>query len=195
MKNRWIACGAVLCASSFFVGHAVAQDGGDKPGGGFPMPAWMQKTKEHESFKRLEGSWKVVSKFWMMPGADPTVSEGEGVVELLYDGKVVHQTYKGSMMGTPFTGQLFMGFDTIDKEFVSVWMDSMSPIISISRGKERDGVINFEGKEANPMTGKKEKSLMSVKWINDDQYKVTFHKVTEEGKKVLGGEMTYTRKK
>ena len=131
----------------------------------------------------------------MTPGADPMVDEGEAVTKLLYDGKIVHQNYKGSIMGKPFTGQLFMGFDTIDKEFVSVWMDSMSPIISVSRGKERDGVINFEGKEANPMTGMKEKSLMSVEWINDDQYKVTFHKVTEEGKKVLGGEMTYTRKK
>ena len=194
MKKLWIVCGGVLCAASFFVGQVVAQEGGDKPAG-FPMPAWMQKTKEHESFKQLEGSWKTVAKFWMMPGADPMVDEGEAVTKLLYDGKIVHQNYKGSMMGKPFTGQLFMGFDTIDKEFVSVWMDSMSPMISVSRGKEQDGVIRFEGQEANPMTGKKQKSLMLVKWINDDQYQVTFHNVTDDGKKVMGGEITYTRKK
>ena len=194
MKKRWIVCGGVLCAASFFVGQVVAQEGGDKPAG-FPKPAWMQKTKEHESFKQLEGSWKAVSKFWMMPGADPMVSDGEAVTKLLYDGKVVHQHYRGSMMGKPFTGQLFIGFDTIDKEFVSIWMDSMSPIISISRGKEQDGVIHFEGREPNHMTGKKQKALMLVKWINDDQYSVTFHNVTDDGKKVMGGEITYTRKK
>ena len=99
-------------------------------------------------------------------------------------------------MGRDWSGRLLLGYDTIDKEHVAVWYDSMSPIISISRGKEKDGVITYEGMEADHMNpaGTKQKSKMTVQWDNDDQYSLTFYKVLADGTDQKAGEITYTRK-
>ena len=177
------------------LGPALAQEGEGGKGMGM-TPGWMKLTKEHADLKKIAGDWTYTMKMWMAPGTPPMESTGTASAKLLWQGNYLEQHVEGNMMGQAWKGRLLLGYDTIDKEHVAVWYDGMSPIISISRGKEKDGVITYEGMEADHMNpaGTKQKSKMTVKWDNDDQYTVTFFKVQKDGTDQKAGEITYTRK-
>ena len=199
MKNLWIVSAAVLlCGLSFFVGSVVAQDmgGEDKPaaGMGMGMPEWMKKTKEHEWIGKGVGEWTVASKMWMAPGAPPVAGTGELSTESMFDGKFTVSMFKSSWMGNPYEGHLLTGYDTVAKEFFSIWIDSYGPIASISRGTMVDGVLKMTGTGPDQMTGKPMKTASTMTWQGDDQYTFTMYKIVGE-QQIKGFEMVYTRKK
>ena len=98
-------------------------------------------------------------------------------------------------MGRPFKGKFILGYDTIDKEYVAIWFDTFSPVMSISRGAEKDGVVTKTAMDADWMSGKKVKSWTKQHWVNDDQFVLRFFKNGPDGKEFKSGEFTYTRKK
>jgi hypothetical protein len=195
-KKQWIAA-AALVAGAFLLGRAVAQeDEGDAGGAGMPgMPAWTQLTEEHAGLKKMVGDWTAESKFWIAPGQDPMVSKATASAKLIFGGRFLQMDYRGDMMGQPFNGLLHVGFDTIAKDFVSVWMDNMSPIVSVSRGPMKGGVIQLAGRDPEWMTGKMQDAWMNIRWLNDDQYVLEMWGPAPDGTKQKGGEIVYTRKK
>ena len=196
MKFRLLLTGiAIGVVPMLLLGPVVAQEG-EGGGMGMQMPGWMKLTKEHADLAKIAGDWTYTMKMWMAPGTPPMESTGTASGKLLWQGNYLEQQVGGNMMGQAWKGRLLLGYDTIDKEHVAVWYDSMSPIICISRGKEKDGVITYEGMEADHMNpaGTKQKSKMTVKWDNDDQYTLTFYKVQADGTDQKAGEITYTRK-
>ena len=195
MKFRLLLTGiAIGVVPMLLLGPVAAQEG--EGGMGMQMPGWTKLTKEHADLAKIAGDWTYTMKMWMAPGTPPMESTGTASGKLLWQGNYLEQHVGGNMMGRDWSGRLLLGYDTIDKEHVAVWYDSMSPIISISRGKEKDGVITYEGMEADHMNpvGTKQKSKMTVKWDNDDQYSVTFFKVQKDGTDQKTGEIIYTRK-
>ncbi|MHC4550097.1 MAG: DUF1579 domain-containing protein [Planctomycetota bacterium] len=196
MRNRWLWCGVALFGGlCFLMGSVVAQEESKKPGAGpGAMPGWMMLTKEHAGLRKLVGEWDSEWRFWMAPDAPPSQGKGSARAKLIHGGRFLRQEYKSTMMGQPFEGLLFLGYDTIDKEFVLAWMDSMSPVMSISRGKERDGAVRLYGWEPDHETGKKRKMLSVVRWAGDDRYTVTSYTIGEDGTETRAGEISYTRK-
>ena len=195
MKNRWIWCvAAAACGVSFLMGTVVetvvAQEG---EGGAMPMPEWMKLTREHEGFQKSVGDWKVTEKWWVSPDAAPMVTKAEASCKLHLNGRFLKQKYKSTMEGHPFEGRLYIGFDTLAKEYVSVWMDSMSPYLHYSRGKEVDGVLWFKGKSPDHMSGKMQTTAMSIEWKDDDEYVLTAYKLADDGSRTKTGELTYKR--
>jgi hypothetical protein len=195
MRNpkRWCVAALLGCVC-FLVGHVLAQDEGqENPGAGMGgMPPYMKLTAEHEGFKKMVGQWDS-SWEWTMPM--PMKGTGTATTEVILGGRFVRQVYKSQMMGQPWEGVLLLGYDTIEKEFVSVWIDSMSPLMSISRGKQQeDGSVKMFGVEPDPMTGQKKKVAHVTRWINDNQYTVAFYVVGDDGKETRMGLVTYTRK-
>ncbi len=196
MKLRILLTGiAIGVVPLLLLGTVSAQEGEGGKGMGM-KPDWRKLTKEHADLKKIAGDWTYTMKMWMAPKTPPMESTGTASGKLLWQGNYLEQHVEGNMMGQAWKGRLLLGYDTIDKEHVAVWYDSMSPIISISRGKEKDGVITYEGMEADHMNpaGTKQKSKMTVKWDNDDQYTVTFFKVQKDGTDQKTHELTYTRK-
>ena len=132
-----------------------------------------------------------------MPGSPaswvPLSFTSQKTVSPISPGRFLKQKYQSSFMGKPFEGRLYIGFDTLAKEYVSVWMDSMSPYLHYSRGKEKDGVIWLTGKAPDHMTGKMGTSTMSVEWKDDDNYELTFYKVADDGSKTKTGKLSYER--
>jgi hypothetical protein len=195
MKNTWIALGAALLLGvGVFVGQVTAQDEGGGAGGGMMMPAWTKLTKEHGDMKKMVGTWDVVTKwnFGGMPVEDTGVFE----TKALWGGRFVESHYEGTMMKMPMEGRHLIGFDTIDKRYVSVWLDSMSPLMGIGHGVETDGVIVLKSRGpdmTNP--GKKRDGLSKLTWKDDDTYELAFFSVTDDGKEAPMGTMTYSRRK
>ncbi|MHC4972830.1 MAG: DUF1579 family protein [Planctomycetota bacterium] len=195
MKNPKLWCiAALLGCVCFLVGNVTAQEeGGKKPAAGMgAMPEHMKLTQEHADLKKMVGQWDS-SWEWTLPM--PMKGTGTATTKLILGGRFIRQDYESEMMGQPWQGVLHLGYDTIEKEFVSVWMDSGSPIMSVSRGKRQaDGSIKLIGMDPDHMTGKKHKVAVVTRWVNDNQYTVAFYTVSAEGKETQVGLMTYTRK-
>jgi hypothetical protein len=195
--NKLMTSAAVLvaCGGCFLAGQVFAQDEGGNAdgGGGFPVPAWAQMGAEQEAFKKSVGTWDVHTKMWMAPGQPPMEGHDKATSTLLFDGRYLETMYEGSMMGQSFTGRLLLGYDRVDKEYVSVWIDSGSTYISVSRGPEKDGVITLAQNDPDWMTGKKKPTEMVLKWTNDNEYVLTFQEKGADGANRTTMEFTYTR--
>lgn len=177
---------ALACAAGLFVGVAVAQEGGGPGGGAMGMPAWMAKGKEHEQMRKLVGSWDAQ----VTMGGAP-VGPGKAVNEMILGGNFLEQRYSGEMGPVKFDGRLLLGYDTIDKEWVAIWIDSGSPVFSISRGTEKDGVVTFKTNDpdmADP-AGKRKEGTMTVSWNGDASYTVAMAQGGVESVKIV-----YTKK-
>lgn len=195
MKNPKTWCVAVLVGClCFLVGNVVAQEeeGGQKPAAGMGgMPEHMKLTAEHENFKKMVGQW---DSSWELK-LPPMKGTGTATTKLILNGRFVRQDYESEMMGQPWQGVLHIGYDTVAKEFVSVWMESMSPIMAVSRGKRQaDGSLRLIGTESDPMTGQRKKVAVVTRWLNDNQYTVAFYNIGDDGKETRAGLITYTRK-
>jgi hypothetical protein len=88
----------------------------------------VQPGEEHRWLASLAGEY--TAKVGGMMGE----SEGTNRIESALGGlwNVTH--FESSMMGQPFTGIEILGFDPVKERFVSVWVDSMNPILTAMEG-------------------------------------------------------------
>lgn len=160
--KRLLAFGvpALACAAGLLMGVAFAQEGGG--GVAMGMPAWMMKGPEHESLKKFVGTW------------DATVMgmSGKATGALILGGGFLEQKFEMDTPGGPFEGRMIVGYDTIDKEWVSIWIENTKPIFSISRGTEKDGVITFKTNDPGMTdeSGKRVPGKMTLKWNDETSY-------------------------
>ena len=100
----------------------------------FPQP-----TAEHTKLEEHAGTWKVHSTFYMDPNPEVPPMEVEAKETIQMFGEFWTQSvYESDFMGQPFQGQSTLGYDPENKEFVSTWIDTMSPTFFHFAG-------NFEG--------------------------------------------------
>jgi hypothetical protein len=185
-RFRWLA---LACVAALAVGVAVAGDeiGGEK-GAGMAMPAWCAKTKEHESLKKLEGTWEVKGQC-VMTGEQCT---GKVVGQVVLNGHYLEQRFEGAMSGQPMESRFLLGYDTLDKEWVAIWLDGCCPVPSISRGTEKDGVITFKTNDPDWMdpAGARKEGKMTFAWKSDTSYALAMFGA--DGSKMM--EFVYTKK-
>ncbi len=109
----------------------------------------------HKQLAKLEGIWTTRTRSWMEPGKPPVESIGTCEQRMVLGGHYLRQEYAGDMMGQPFTGINFMGYDNQSGKYVSVWLDSMSTTIYYFVGPaSADGkVITQECSYNDPVKG------------------------------------------
>ncbi|HVG02888.1 MAG TPA: DUF1579 domain-containing protein [Nitrospira sp.] len=98
----------------------------------------------HSRMASRAGSWNTVTKEWTDPQKPPTESTGACEHTMVLGGRFLRQECTGDMMGQPFIGLGFLGYDNKGKKYVSMWMDSMGTGIFHMEGKA--------GKDANRIT-------------------------------------------
>ncbi|WP_243688081.1 DUF1579 domain-containing protein [Geotalea toluenoxydans] len=109
--------------------------------GKMDMQAMMEAYKKlatpgapHRLLSRMAGSWNARMKSWMEPDKPPTETTGACEQKMVLDGRFLQQEFSGDMMGSPFNGIGFMGYDNNTKKFVSTWMDTMGTGIYLFEG-------------------------------------------------------------
>lgn len=155
-------------------------------------------TAEHEVLKKDVGTWKASMKMWMGadgktdPTAEPQVFEGTEVNRMLGDFWVL-STFKVDLGGMEFEGHATAGYDSIKKQYVGTWTDSMSPFAMQMVGTfdpETDTMtmtskgIGMDGKEA---LGK-----MTVKYQKDGSRLMKMYEIAD-GKELKSMEVLYTK--
>jgi len=207
VKRTLMLAGAVLLALVFLVaGESVAQE---KKNAGKKMPSqeemmkrWQESMTPGAAHKKLEimvGTWDAEVKMWMNgPAGEPTISKGTSENKLVLGGRYVQQDFTGEMMGQPFSGVGYTGYDNFKKRYVSFWIDNMSTAMSTMEGNlDKEGkAFTTWGKMDEPMTGEKGKKIKYVtRIINNDTQTFEVYDVVAYGDKKPTMQITYTRKK
>ena len=207
-----------LSAIAFLFGVAVAEDkpqaqpaasveksSADKaPAGADAMQKMMedwakanQPGKEHELLKKLAGNWRVETSFQMMPGIPEMKSNGTDKSEMILADRYLKSDFSGDMMGHPFKGIAMMGYDTMKKKYVSLWIDEMTTGFMTSEGTfDSSGkVLTFTGESFCPTTNKVEPFRHVFTIESDDKHTFEGFGPGPDGKEFRMMRMVYTREK
>jgi hypothetical protein len=198
-NTGWIAALALSC----FACAALAQEGEEAAGDmsseqAAMMQAWsdaMTPGPEHERLAEAVGEWNATVKWWMEPGAEPSVSESSVTRSMSLDGRVLVEEWQGEMMGQSFVGHGQTGYDNVTEKYWSTWTDNMSTGLMVFHGDydPETGRYTYTGQYTDPMTGEVIESR-SVSHDRADGSQVMVMYETRDGQEIKTMEMTLERR-
>ncbi len=159
------------------------------------MMAAASPGETHKMLAKSAGTWTATVTMWMMQGQPPTTSTAEATNEMVLGGRYLKSVNKGNMMGQPFEGIGYTGYDNVKKQFVNSWVDNFGTGIMTMTGKWDDASksITYTGSMGDPMTGK-DTPFREVWTFVDDSHQVMEMYYPMEGKEFKSMEIKYTRK-
>ena len=157
----------------------------------------MAVNENHAFLKNFVGEWTVSTKAWMMPGAEPVVSQNAAKAELILGGRFLRVDFKGKMFGQPFEGLQIIGYDNQQKKYASFWIDSSSTAFYLTSGTRdvKTNVVVETGLWPDPMTGKDMKVRTVTTLKSKDENMFEMYMSDPEGKEFKSMENRSTRKK
>ncbi len=190
-------------------GLAAAQDSGNAGGQKNAQPpmdaeaaaqweAWEKTNQVTEQHARLAtdmvGKWKTVTTFWMAPGGEGMKSEGTSNFAPVLDGRFIMSEFSGNMMGMPFKGIGYFGYNTLTSKFESLWMDSASNLMMMTTGdRGADGAITWSGAYPDPMTGQVKQYKAVSRFPEKGKMVYEMYDTTTDGREFKSLEVVYTR--
>jgi Protein of unknown function (DUF1579) len=181
--KRSMAC---LSLAWFLASFAVAQEPSK------PLP-------EHKILASDEGTWDATIRMYAGgPDAEPSVSKGSEVNEVLPGGLWVLSKFEGEFGGVKFHGRGQFGFDPVKKKYVGTWLDSMSTVLSVLEGDydAKTKTMTYVGDGYDP-EHKAKFSQKMVTTMKDDGTRVFTLYMKFEGQPAEAKfmEITYTKRK
>lgn len=150
---------------------------------GTPGPA-------HKALDGLVGNWKAEVKCWQEPGGQANVSQATAKCSWILNGRFLEEEFHGEMMGKPFTGRSWMGYDNLKQKYNSVWVSDMQTSMFCSEGKGDHKAITLEGTSSCAATGRTDVKMKTVfRFLSADKH--IFEMYDGNDKKM---EITYTKK-
>lgn len=148
----------------------------------------------HSLLAGMAGSWTTRGRCWMEPGQPPFESSGHSEQEMVLDGRFLAQKFTADMMGSPFTGLGFCGYDNHTGKYVSTWMDTMGTAIMYFEGTaSADGrTITQTSRYNDPVQGPMTwRSVTHV--IDHNTFDFEMYATGKSGREEKMMEITYTR--
>ncbi|HVI60519.1 MAG TPA: DUF1579 domain-containing protein [Luteimonas sp.] len=195
-----LAC-ALLCAAA-----ASAQDTKEaeaspamSPEQQAMMEAWQKAgavgPQHAQLAEHFAGNWNTKQTMWMDPSQPPMVETGKSVDTAVLEGRQIQTQFKGQVMGQPFTGIGFTGYDNVRGKYTSTWTDSMSTGVMVSDGEYDPATktYTFRGQMADPT---KQGALIPIREtirIVDADHHVMEMFEPHDGKEVRTMQIEYTR--
>ena len=149
----------------------------------------------HQQLASLAGSWSTKTREWMEPGKPPVESTGSAEMKMLLDGRFLQQDLTGQMMGQPFSGIEMIGYDNLQKRYVTTWMSNTSTMIFMMDGTASpDGkTITLKGQHPEPGGGyMKHRAIWKI--VDGNTQSFEMYGAHHGGKEWKIMEMSYTRK-
>jgi Protein of unknown function (DUF1579) len=154
---------------------------------------------EHKILASDEGTWDATIRMYAGgPDAEPSVSKGSEVNEVLPGGLWVLSKFEGEFGGMKFHGRGQFGFDPVKKKYVGTWLDSMSTVLSVLEGDydAKTKTMTYVGDGYDP-EHKAKFSQRMVTTMKDDGTRVFTLYMKFEGQPAEAKfmEITYTKRK
>ena len=181
---------------------AVVAVGALHAGEGDDMDEYMKQYMEaiapgphHENLAKRAGEWNAVVRSFPGPGVEPMESEGKCTYEVVLGGRFVTQQMEGSIMGMPFLGMGFSGFDKTRGKHTMYWIDSMGTAAVYAEGMCSDQCMKEEYSftTMDPISGQETdvKAVTVVK--SDDEHVFEWYMTLPNGELFKSMEIVYTR--
>ena len=198
-----------LAAGSLLTLSSVAQEKKENPAAAQSTPdqqemmkKWMEVStpkEPHNKLNALEGKWDVEMKIWENgPDKPPTVSKGTSVKTWTVGHRFLREEYSGFMMGMPFEGVGYTGYDNYNKKYVASWVDNTTTqMLTMSGVMDKEGkLLTLYGTTDDWMMGENGKPVKYVTRIADkDKNIFEVFDLSLEGPNTKMMEATYTRAK
>lgn len=160
--------------------------------------AWMDFAKPgdmHAWMAKLNGSWEADITSYSNPAA-PEKSKGKAVYTASLNGLYQEGKVSGTMMGMPFEGKSWMGYDNSKKMFVSTWIDNMGSGIVYMTGTydEASKTLTLKGTQTDPYTGKDAALREVMKVTDDNNFSMEMYGAAPDGKEMKFMDAVYRRK-
>lgn len=163
------------------------------------MEAVMKAATPGEAHKRLTpmvGTFNATIRMYGPPGAPPQESTGTSENRWVLGGRWVEERFSATVMGMPFFGIGYSGYDNVAKQYVGTWMDTMSTAVMISTGGPTgDKTYEFASTMNDPMTGKPTPVKIKSTVVDDDHHTMEMWGPAPDGSMVKMMEIAYSRKK
>jgi len=150
----------------------------------------------HERLAQFEGNWTFTSKMWMAPGAPPETWTGTTTYKMVLGGRYLRQRVESpSMMGMPFDGIGYTGYDNVKGMYVGSWIDNLGTGILMMEGAwdESTNALEMKGETPDPSTGKSVSMRMVIHAVTGDSSVVEFYQPGPDGQEFKNMEITYAR--
>jgi hypothetical protein len=181
-----LACGGlgVSCATSATAAQLLqARDKASKPGA------------PHEPLEALAGRFEQEIRWWLEPGAEPTLSKGLAEVTRIMGGRYVKQQLLAELAGEPFQALSLIGYDNQKRAYVSVWIDNFSSGIlnCVGRYDAEARLFTFVGSYEDPLTGKKMTARLTTRIVDADHQLFERYETLPDGAEIKTMEIRATR--
>ena len=151
----------------------------------------------HKKMNDMVGTFEADVRMWMDPSKPPEDSKGTSVNKWVLGDRFVETKYDGTMMGEPFNGIGYTGYDNVQKKYVGTWMDSGGTGIMFSTCTPAADGKSMTCKSStvwDPMTNKPSPMEFKTSWTDKDHHQMEMWGMGPGGKKYKMMEITYTRK-
>ena len=194
-----------LCAGLLVAGAAAAQDAkpAEKPMSAEQkamMEAWQKFATPGEGHKSLAGMVGHLGRRGHVvdgPGSAPEKSKGVSENRMVLGGRWVETKFTSQMMGMPFEGLGYTGYDNYKKKYMGTWQDNMSTAVMVSEGTfdAAGKVLTQTSTMDDFMTGKKQAIKMTTTIVDPDHHVFEMWGPDPSGKVSKQLEIKYTRRK
>jgi hypothetical protein len=146
------------------------------------MEMWMKlnaKGEQHAEFQESVGTWGAVEKHFM--GETSFEGKGSCKIRTILDGRYLIQEYQSESPMGKYEGFGITAYDNMKKQYVMVWLDSMSTGVFTSHGVKKGNTITYRGKQEMP-DGTMMHHRMVLKEQGPDKMTFTMHGRTADEK-------------
>jgi hypothetical protein len=156
----------------------------------------MTPGPQHQKLMARAGSWTVTTKMWEKPGAPPQETTGTAERTAILGGRVLSEKVASTMMGMPFEGTGWSGYDNVSGQWWGTWVDNFGTGVMTMTGSCDADLKHCEWKGSfnDPITGKAKVSRMTSDCPSADTELSHFFDVGPDGKEWESMQLTYTRK-
>ncbi len=173
-----------------------------KPGEAAPAPRvdWQRMIRpgpEHERLKAEVGTWDAAVTYVPYPGAAPQTSLATAENRLVLGGRFLRSDFHSEVGDEVFDGIGYVGFDAVQKKYVSTWMDSMGTWILMTTGDwdEHKRSLVLQGTRTDPESGAPRRMRSVTRIVSSDEHVFEMWDELPDGTMFRSLEIRYTRKK
>jgi len=191
MMNKPILLIAAATLAVGGVGFALGANAMQEPQ---DASAMMPKPgPEHKIMNQDLGTWNAAVKVWMAPGQPPM--EMLGTESNKWDCNGLWMMSSFDAPDGSFSGRGIGGWDSTKKQYVSVWVDSMSTYLATMTGTydPKTKTVSYKGEAPDQDTGKMNKIRSTVEYVDVNTRRYTSWSTPAGGTEVKSLEINYTR--
>jgi len=125
---------------------------------------------EHAELRPFAGEFRAEVRLWMDPAAEPQVSTGTMVNEMVLGDRFLEQRYQDD--SGMFAGRGFWGYNTTDKRYEGFWIDSMGTFFQVEHGQldKPSKTWSMSSTMTDPGSGKPMRKRSVIKLIDHDRH-------------------------